>query len=378
MAKDFVVTPWEVKGDIDYDKLIQEFGVKPIDAKLRSELVKLTGEDHPFLRRNIFFAHTYLDKILEALKKGKKVWLYTGRAPSGPVHIGHMVPWIFTQWLQKKLGLNLLFQIPDEEKPLFKEKVTFEDAERWTMENILDIIAAGFDPEKTKIIIDTKHASLMYKIACQVASKTTASTVKALFGLKDSDNIGKYFYSCMQSVPAFLPTEFEGKETLVLIPCAIDQDVHFRLTRDVAEKMGYPKPSTILGRFLPALEGNSKLSSSGETMITMVDTPKEVKKKVMRYAFSGGRDSVEEHRKLGGNPDVDVSYQYLTFFEEDDTRLKQIYTNYKSGKLLTGELKQILVDKLNTFLAEHQRKRKEARHLLNKFIVNYDSLQLRE
>ena len=43
-----------------------------------------------------------------------------------------------------------------------------------------------------------------------------------------------------------------------------------------------------------------------------------------KYAFSGGRDTVEEHRRLGGNTDVDVSYQYLTFFMEDSEKLKQI------------------------------------------------------
>lgn len=45
---------------------------------------------------------------------------------------------------------------------------------------------------------------------------------------------------------------------------------------------------------------------------------------INKHAFSGGRDSVEEHRKYGGNCDVDVSYQYLTFFLEDDEKLEKI------------------------------------------------------
>ena len=57
--------------------------------------MKLAGEDHHFLRRGLFFAHTNLDKVLDALEKGEPVWLYTGRAPSGPVHVGHLIPWIF-------------------------------------------------------------------------------------------------------------------------------------------------------------------------------------------------------------------------------------------------------------------------------------------
>lgn len=45
----------------------------------------------------------------------------------------------------------------------------------------------------------------------------------------------------------------------------------------------------------------------------------------MKNAFSGGREDVEEHRRLGGNPDVDVSYQYLSFFLEDDEKLKKLH-----------------------------------------------------
>lgn len=45
---------------------------------------------------------------------------------------------------------------------------------------------------------------------------------------------------------------------------------------------------------------------------------------VLKYAFSGGKDTKEEHRQQGGNTEIDVSYQYLTFFMEDDERLAQI------------------------------------------------------
>ncbi len=47
---------------------------------------------------------------------------------------------------------------------------------------------------------------------------------------------------------------------------------------------------------------------------------------INKYAFSGGRDTIEEHRNLGGNTEIDVSYQYLTFFLEDDEKLAHIKT----------------------------------------------------
>ncbi|MBI4009625.1 MAG: tryptophan--tRNA ligase [Candidatus Aenigmarchaeota archaeon] len=370
MAKEFVVTPWEVKGDIDYDRLIKQFGVKPLDEVILKRLEKLAGKLHYFLKRKIFFAHMYFDSILDDVEKKKKFYLYTGRAPSGPVHLGHLIPWIFCKWLQENLDVPLLFQIPDEEKFFFKEGLTLEDTKKWAYENILDIVAVGFDPKKTKIFLDTEYAGHMYKYACLAAKKTTLSTAKALFGFTDSNNLGELFYTTMQSVPAFLPTVIEGKTTQCLIPCAIDQDVHFRLTRDIAPKIGYSKPATILCRFLPSLAEGGKMSTSIEnTAIFTNDKPEQVKNKILRYAFSGGRDTVEDHRKKGGMPDVDVSYQYLTYYLEDDKKLKQIYEDYKSGKMLTGELKELTIEVINKFLKEHRKKKDKAKDHIEKFML---------
>ncbi len=366
------VTPWEVKGKIDYDKLIKEFGTKPIDDALLQRIKKHAGELHPFLKRKLFFSHRDLDWILTEYEKGNKFFLYTGRSSSGPVHMGHLVPWMFTKWLQDKFDVELWFQFPDEEKFLFKDKLTLNDTMRWTFENALDVIALGFDPKKTHFLIDTAHASLMYKEACKVAKRITFSTTKAVFGFDNETNIGKIFYTAMQAVPAFLPSIIEERNIPCLIPYAIDQDAHFRIARDVLPKLGYYKPAAIHSVFLPGLGGivdQGKMSSSEEqTAIFTTDSPEEVKRKINKYAFSGGQNTVEEQRKLGGNPDIDVSYQWLTFFEEDDAKLKKIYDDYKSGKLLTGELKAILIEKINSFLKVHQAKREKAKEKICDYI----------
>ncbi|VVB75679.1 Tryptophan--tRNA ligase [Candidatus Tiddalikarchaeum anstoanum] len=371
MVEDMKVTPWDVKGNIDYDRLIKEFGTERLDSKLLKRIEKHTGSLHTFLRRGIFFSHRDMNWILDEYEKGNKFFLYTGRSPSGDVHIGHLVPWIFTKWLQDKFNVDLWFQFPDEEKFLFKDELTFKDTEHYLHENMLDVIALGFNPKKTKFLIDTRHAGLMYKPACEVAKKITFSTVKSSFGFDDSFNIGQIFYTAMQSVPAFLPSVLAKKNIPCLIPYAIDQDPHFRITRDVLPKMGYYKPAAIHSVFLPPLTGSGgKMSSSIKTSaIYTTDSPKVVKDKVMKYAFSGGRSTLEEHRRLGGNPDVDVPYQWLRFFEDDDVKLKQIYDDYKSGKMLTGEIKQILIDKLNAFLEKHQERRLAAKDKIDEFIL---------
>ena len=56
------------------------------------------------------------------------------------------------------------------------------------------------------------------------------------------------------------------------------------------------------------------------------------------------------------------------FFEEDDEKLKKIEKDYRSGKLLTGELKKILIDKINEFLKVHQKKRELAKKRVGEFL----------
>ncbi|MDO8528946.1 MAG: tryptophan--tRNA ligase [Nanoarchaeota archaeon] len=371
--KEMKVTPWNVSGKIDYEKLIREFGVSKINEELLERIKKHTKELHFMLKRNVFFSHRDLNWILNEYEKGNKFFLYTGRAPSGKVHLGHMMPWVFTKWLQDKFNAELWFQFPDEEKFLFKQDLKFDDVQKSLKDNMLDVIAVGFNPKKTYFLVDTVHANLMYKEACKVAKKITFSMVKASFGLNENSNIGEIFYTSMQTVPAFLPSILKKKNIPCLIPYAIDQDPHFRLTRDILPKLGYYKPASIQCSFLPPLNGVSgKMSSSEQYSIFTTDSPKEVETKIKKYAFSGGRDSIEEHRKKGGNPDIDVSFQYLRMlFEPNDEKLKKIYEEYKSGTMLTSELKMILIEKINAFLKEHQRKRKLAEKQVGKFL-NWD------
>jgi tryptophanyl-tRNA synthetase len=364
-SDEFIVTPWHVEGDIDYDKLIKQFGTEKITATLLKKIEKATGEIHFMLRRGIFFSHRDLGRLLDEYEKGKKFFLYTGRGPSGHTHIGHLVPWVFAKWLQEKFDTNIYFQLTDDEKFFAKQDLTLEQTKNFAYENALDFIALGFKPDKTKIIINTKNIKTLYPIAAEVAKKTNFSNTKAVFGFTNETNIGMIFYTSLQSAPCFI------EKNPVLIPLGVDQDPHFRITRDVAPRIGRPKPALIHNIMIPSLSGpGGKMSASDESgTIYTTDSPEAVKKKINKYAFSGGQPTVEEHRKIGGNPDVDVSYQYLRiFFEPDDKKLKIIYDDYKSGKLLTGELKAILIEKTNAFLKSHQEKREKAKSQLDKFL----------
>ena len=364
-ADNFIVTPWHVEGDIDYDKLIKQFGTEKISSELLERIKRITGEDNFMLRRGIFFSHRELNRILDEYEGGNKFFLYTGRGPSGHTHIGHLVPWMFAKWLQEKFDVNMYFQLTDDEKFYSKPNLTLEDTKKFAYENALDFIALGFNPEKTKIIINTRNIQTLYPIAAQVAKKINFSNTKATFGFTNETNLGMIFYTSLQSAPCFI------EDKPVLIPLGVDQDPHFRLTRDIAPKIGKQKPALVHNIMIPGLEGpGGKMSASDEkSTIYTTDSPSEVKKKINKHAFSGGQPDIEQHRKIGGNPDIDVSYQYLRiFFEPDDDKLKIIYEDYKSGKLLSGELKAILIEKINTFLAVHQENREKAKNQIEQFL----------
>jgi len=369
-TEDDVVDPWNVtstsdKG-IDYDKLIKKFGSKKIDDVLIERMEKITGKKvHRFLRRGVFFSHRDMHKVLDDVEKKKPFFLYTGRGPSSTaMHMGHLIPFIFTKWLQETFDVPLVIQLTDDEKFLFKD-LKLDDAKKLALENAKDIIALGFDMNKTFIFSDFMHiGGAFYENMIDIMKHVTFNQVKGIFGFDGSTNIGKIMFPAVQAAPSFsssFPFIFGGKKDVTcLIPCAIDQDPYFRMTRDVAPVLKFKKPALLHSTFFPSLQGaQTKMSASdANSSIFLSDTPKQIKNKINKYAFSGGGATVEEHKEKGGNCDVDISYQYLTFFLEDDDKLEQIRQDYTKGELLTGFLKKELIDVLTPIVTAHQEARK--------------------
>ncbi|CAL9729548.1 hypothetical protein MOUN0_H01552 [Monosporozyma unispora] len=373
--KEQVVTPWDVEGAvdesgvaqvIDYEKLISQFGTKPVNDETLARFEKVTGhKPHHFMRKGYFFSERDFNKILDLYEQGKPFFLYTGRGPSSnSMHMGHMVPFIFTKWLQDVFDVPLVIELTDDEKFLFKHKLTIEDVKKYAIDNAKDIAAVGFNPENTFIFSDLQYmGSGFYETVVRVSRQITGSTAKAVFGFTDSDCIGKFHFASIQIASAF-PSSFPDvlglpPKTQCLIPCAIDQDPYFRVCRDVAEKLKYAKPALLHSKFFPALQGSTtKMSASDEnSAIFLTDTPKQIQKKINKYAFSGGQVSMELHRELGGNPDVDVAYQYMKFFKDDDKFLAETYESYKKGDILSGEMKKMCIEVLQEFVKEFQERR---------------------
>jgi tryptophanyl-tRNA synthetase len=365
-GKNQIVTPWMVSSDdgVDYNKLIKDYGSQPLSDELIQRMEKIIGQPvHPWIRRGIYFSHRDLNIMLDMYEKGTKFYLYTGRGPSSEaLHLGHLLPFMFTKWLQDVFKCPLVIQLTDDEKFLWKD-LALDECHRLGYENSKDIIAMGFDMKKTFIFSDLNYIQHLYPTVLEIQKRVTFNQARGIFGFTDSDNIGKQAFPAIQAAPSFsraFKIPLKGLANMpCLIPCAIDQDPYFRMTRDVAPRMKLHKPALIHCKFFPALQGqNTKMSASAvNTAVYCTDTAKQIKKKINKHAFSGGQDTMEKQRELGANLEVDIPYQWLRFFLMDDDRLKEIGEKYSSGEMLTGEVKKELIGVLQALVKNHQEKR---------------------
>ena len=376
--EEVIVNPWEVKGEVDYDKLLNQFGAEKITEELIERFEKLTKKPvHPWIKRGLFFCHRDLNLILDAYEKKENFFLYTGRGPtSDALHIGHLIPFLFTKWLQDVLDCYLVIQISDDEKFYFKNN-KFQEIYKLGFENAKDIIAIGFNPQKTFIFSnrDYRLSTPEYEeLVAEINKKMSFHILTKVFGFTDQSNVGMVSWPSYQIAASFscaYPHLFR-KKSLCLIPYAIDQDPYFRLSRDIQKKLKQPLACSIMGKFIPPLTGihQGKMSSSlnQQTTIFLTDDPKTIKMKINKYSFSGGGGdgTLEQHKKFGGNVEKDIPCQYLKFFELDDSKLNDILTKFSKGELSCGDTKNALIEKLTELIIGHQKKRAE----VNDDIVN--------
>lgn len=369
--EEMTVTPWEVSGEIDYQRLMKEFGIKPI-----GKLPDVFNENVLF-RRKVVFAQRDFEKILDSIKNKKPFVMMTGLMPSGEFHLGHMLLALQMVFYQK-LGAKIYIAVADLEAYNTRQKSLSEVRKIAVDQYLLNYAALGLDLNKCDIYFqsershDSEKSNAYYRLASNFSRYATFNEFKGVYG---EISPGKMNASLLQAADMYHPQlpEFERGAIATFIPVGIDQDPHIRIARDMAARYKDHKfipISSTYHLFLPGLKGSGKMSSSDEnSFIAMTDSPKEVEQKIKKYAFSGGADTVEEHRKKGGNPDVDVSFQYLKmFFEPDDNKLAQIEKEYRIGKMLTSELKEYLIKKINAFLSEHQKRREKAKKEIKKFL----------
>jgi len=364
------VTPWEVSGEINYQRLIKQFGLKPLSSNLPKKL-----SDNSLFRRKIIFAHRDFDKIIDCIKNKKKFVMMTGLMPSGKFHFGHKV--IADQIIfYQSLGAKIYLAVADIEA-YNSRNPNLQELKKTAMEEYLtNYIALGLKPKNCDFYFqssrskDGKKSNAYYTLAGIAAKHATFNELKAVYG---EISPGKIISSLLQTADMLHPQlkEFENPIPTI-VPVGVDQDPHLRISRNIGKRIkvfNFKQLASTYNQFLPGLNSGKMSSSDPNSYIALTDSEKDVELKIKKYAFSGGQSTLKEHRKKGGNPDIDVSYIYLKFlFEPNDKKLLKIHDDYKSGKLLTSELKEILIEKINSFLKQYHKKREKAKKQLDKFL----------
>ncbi len=361
-----IFDPWKVSGNINYEELIQKFGLKKIHD------VPSILNDNLLFRRKKIFAHRDFKAIVDCMEKNEPFVLMTGLMPTGVFHIGHMILAKQFIYYQKKFNCKIYIAVADIEAYHARGQ-SFEESRKIAIDQyIKNYIALGLSAENCEIYFQSSRSNdyiksnAFYKLQNILAGHATFNEFKAVYG---EISPGKMIASLLQGADMLHPQlpEFNNLKTdgiPVLVPVGTDQDPHLRLCRDLMKRLSannknlkFKTLASTYHTFVPGLSGGKMSSSDPTSHIALTDDISKIKTKINKYAFSGGQPTLEEHKKLGGNPDVDVSFQWLTFFEEDDAKLSEIYSNYKSGKLLSGELKAIAIEKIQLILKSIQENR---------------------
>ncbi|TRM59885.1 hypothetical protein BD626DRAFT_506755 [Schizophyllum amplum] len=272
-----VVTPWDVQGGVTSDgkqKAIDYDNSSTNDALLQ-RFEKLTGH------RPIDFS-----QILDRYEQGKPFFLYTGRGPSSDsMHLGHMVPFVFTKWMQDVFDVPLVVQLTGK-RPI---QLKVEQVKEFSRMNARDIIAVGFDLNKTFIFSDYSYMNgAFYENVSRISRQITYNQARATFGFNESYVVPRHFVA-IQAAPSF-----SNSFPQISAPSPTSQRSSLaRSTRT---------PRAPHSRFFPALQGpQTKMSASDpNSSIFMTDKPNQIKNKINKHAFSGGRETEEEHRELEG------------------------------------------------------------------------------
>ena len=354
-----MIDPW-ASSSVDYEKLVNQFGIKKF-----SDILAKIKNPSPLMTRGVIFGHRDFERIVPLINDNKDFAVVTGMMPSGQMHIGHKMVVDQLKWY---LGSGAKLSLPIADMESYGARgVKFNQAKELAIvEYLANYIALGLDLENKNVLIylQSQHNSIK-DLAFELSKKTNFNELKAIYGFTPSTSISHVYVPIVQVADILLPQiEEYGGPKHVVVPVGVDQDPHIRLSRDLADRFksqfDFFLPSSTYHRFLTGLTGGKMSSSEPKTAIYLNDSPKIAEKKV-KSAKTGGRESLEEQKKLGGCPDKCVVYEMLVYhLIEEDNELQKIYDNCKNGTLLCGECKMITAEKMRELFEKLAVKREES------------------
>jgi tryptophanyl-tRNA synthetase len=360
MSEEKVFDPWGAVEVSDYEKAFERFGLQHFPDSWRKKL------DHLAFRRHIVIAHRDFGRIYQRIQRGMAFINMTGIATSGWLHFGHKLIIDIFKFFKKQGALNF-FAICDIDAYVSRPDVrvpSLQKAKAYAVDNLAHALALGLS--KADVYVQSRMPPRYYEFAFELSKKITSATFRALYG---SIDLGKVSANLLQYADILHPQLQLGKMPSITA-IAIEQDPHMRAVRDIAKRLPYKfeLPSAIYIVHQPGLTEGVKMSSSiPESAIFLRDSESAAMQK-LSAAFTGGRETVAEQRRLGGNPDICKIYAMFKFHHPDDRAVEAVYRDCKNGQLICGDCKAACADFISRFLHDHQRRYRKAQAIAKKII----------
>lgn len=357
-------SPWGEGLIKDYSRLIKEFGISPIDASVASLI-----SDNLYLKRGMLVGHRDLPQFIAAAEAGQQVAILSGIKPTGVFHIGSRITADQMIYFQRRYRNARLFYAIADLEAYMDNGQSLEESEKIATVNVADMLALGMDPERSVVYMQSR-SMVVSGLAFIFSDDVTVNMLRDIYGER---RFSLYMAALVQAGDIFLPQSrpFGGPKR-VLVPVGADQDPHLRLSRDLAAKhstdLGLLPPSSVYHALVRSLTGSEKMSKRNpESMITLSDKRSEIKKKIMS-AFTGGRATVEEQKRLGGEPEKCPVFDLYLYFESSDEKVKRVRDECVTGTRLCGECKLEAYDLVAGWIESHQARREKVMDLAKRML----------
>ena len=289
-------------------------------------------------------------------KKGR---ILTGHRPTGPRHLGHLVGTLET-WKRLQDDFECFFLVAD----LHVLTTDFSHPERVranTLEVVLDWLAAGIDPAKSTLILQSavpEHAqfSLLLSMLVTVARLERVPTYKdQVQQLNLTPSLGLLTYPVLQAADILL---YQANR----VPVGEDQLPHLELARELTRRLNqqyrleFPEPQPMLSA-MPRLPGidNRMMHTSYGNAIYLRDSSEETTRKVKQMYTDPTRLHASDPGHVEGNP----VFTYLDLFDPAVDEVAGLKEDYRLGKVGDVVLKDRLAQSLNEFMAPLRARRME-------------------
>ena len=350
---------------IDYSIALKNYNLKNIDPEnnfLKSQSKMIQN----LLKRNLIFAERNLEKI----NKNFFILYELLLSENTSLCLTEIIILnIIKNIMQSNQKIHLIIQIADDEFLMESTgKFSFKQIKNFSEIKIQNVLSILFDSETKEYMKNNIHIFSNYSfrtfcnnyesLVSDFKMQVLYKKVVELFNITEDDSISKLDYPCYIAMACnpkvYTPfiSDINENSTCLIINSVCFMN-RYMLCYDAAKLNNFNEPILIALKLVNNLTGcngyDCYYEDNKELMLLLEDNEKTLRKKIMKHSLSGSRGSgsLEDHKKLGGNVDVDISCQYLKFLEGDEDKLNEFIEKFGKGEISCGEIKQILFEKLN-------------------------------